>query len=375
MSLFIDKHGLNQYKSDNRIANVLNDDIRLLNLSEFIIFYQGNNTSSMKKRKRLDTIDDIMPMLVKTVCVNSTGMRIIRGTIGENYGREILSENPFDLLVAINIRLTTTNPLDNVLGFVLAELGECTRKPNVWCVKLICVRKIEGITIKSNILLGAFLYCINNSSYPKEAILELAMGYNNMSGFISYTKMGFDKDLKLFNKKDCFSELDNLPMRVGNISNNDLIISRATDGERRIVSPDEDDSGLYNIGKIDDADTRRIELQNQLIICNNLLYRIELAFDSIYENPSILEDQNLEYLYKNWLGKSVRSNKEKTIHALKSMRNDILIKLNNNNCIKECINYICRCIGYKGGKYRTRKSYRKHHIKTRKNSFKKMYKK
>jgi hypothetical protein len=168
-----------------------------------------------------------------------------------------------------NPNLHDPEKFDAICGFIITEQGECNTKPLVYSINLICA----SAGIKSLLMLGAYLFCIKNSPHVvQEGILELAWGYINMSGFISYTKMGFDKDLTM----DCLSPIDNLPMTV-NIDRltNDTIIHRACGQYRREVENiTEDDSGLYNIAS---APVKLSPSQrNRLEICNNLLYKIQM---------------------------------------------------------------------------------------------------
>ena len=102
------------------------------------------------------------------------------------------------------------NILNYVVGFVVIELDECTRKKNTICINLICSNIRRG----GQLLLGAVLYCIGSQhELNKECLLELLDGYSNIPGFILYSKLGFVSDLSLFNPL-CFYECGNLPMRV-----------------------------------------------------------------------------------------------------------------------------------------------------------------
>jgi len=84
-------------------------------------------------------------------------------------------------------------------------------KPTTWSVKLICCRTIfTWLKTNCNYLLGAFLYGIVEDG-GTEAVLELYRGYDNLSGFISYTKLGFNVDFSLY-RPNCFSLISNLPM-------------------------------------------------------------------------------------------------------------------------------------------------------------------
>jgi hypothetical protein len=321
MDLFINPP-LDEYRTDPRIEQAL-DGIRLLNLSEFTDWFEpqdrkskrieevavlaGKETEYRLRRERSNQekqaiTKDILQKLANTVCLDPKTGRLI---IDEEYGKQAISRlgsNPnFDLLVAIDPTKISTgksdtvleNKLKKVVGFIIAEFGECKRKPDVWSVNLICSKTNKaGFSIKGAILLGAFLYCIKNSHYIKEGILELAGGYKNINGFISYTKMGFNKDLSLYSR-DCFSTLNNLPMSV-NIEDleNETIINRAADIERRRVTEIEDDSGLYSSGRISD-----IDLQNLLITINNLLYKLEISFKLI-SSPDLVV-LNTKFLTKD----------------------------------------------------------------------------
>ena len=76
-------------------------------------------------------------------------------------------------------------------------------------------------------------------------VLNLISAYDNMNGFISFTKMGFNKNLYLYNKDSIVHH--GLPMSVDlcNI-NNETIFKRATENETRIVTKCEDPSYIYN---------------------------------------------------------------------------------------------------------------------------------
>jgi len=147
---------------------------------------------------------------------------------GANSIRNLKKDN-FDLLVAISNKAEDTNidihkktktvsrnKLQNVLGFIIIEKGECKKKPDLYSVNLICVKSNSKYgKVKGTILLGAFLYC-NKLAGGKKSILELADGYNNVAGFFAYSKLGFDRDLELYDPTQgvCFYDMNNLPMSV-----------------------------------------------------------------------------------------------------------------------------------------------------------------
>jgi len=385
---------LDTYRNDVRIVSALKGII-LLNLSEFNAWFAPVSKKSLRianvaiaagpeeEKKMLlrrqtsfsekETISkSVLEQLATTVCLDPKSGQ---PAIGDSYGRSAirrLADSNFDIIVAIEttpipVGATETvslHKLSRVVGFIIAELGECKMKPDVWSVNLICGRTLKnGSLIKGAILLGAFVYCIKNSKYTQEGVLELAGGYNNMNGFITYTKMGFNKDLSLFGS-NCFDDFNNLPMSC-NIStmNNEMIINRAGERERRIVTSDDDDSGLYSSGKIGTL------IQNRLILCNDLLYRIHLDFNNISNDPNSLSSQRLVDKF-NALNVMVGNNKNRIIQELTNERSQILREIApvKKNCIQECIEGICKCIGWSGGKYKTRKAYNKsYHNKLRHN--------
>jgi hypothetical protein len=389
---------LDTYRNDPRIVSALKD-VNLLNLSEFKNWFappdkkssrleevaraQGKGQEYTLRRQasalEKETIaGSVLEELALNVCLDKKGDPAIGQTYGINAVRRAVANAKFDLLVAIEptpipARTTLTasqHKLDRIVGFIIAEYGECKRKPTVWSINLICNRPNKnGFSIKCNTLLGCFVYCIKNSTYTQEGVLELAGGYSNMPGFICYTKMGFNKDLSLFGR-DCFRDFNNLPM-ICNLSQftNETIINCAADRGRRVVTPVEDDSGLYSAGKINQA------LQDKLILCNDLLYRVQLAFFDISQDPFSLGSRELHNEY-NRITTLVGVDRNKIITELQNDRRDILRTIastapaavpaaatapskDDGSCLQQCFRGICECIGWKGGR-KTRKLHKKH---------------
>ena len=111
--------------------------------------------------------------------------------VGRRYRAIALDDAIFSMKPNFDILFLQNKSDDNVLGFVIAELGECAREPNVYAVNLICSQSGLG-----KLLLGACLYCIkfNDDVSEKKCILELAHAYKNTPGFFMYTKLGFNLD-------------------------------------------------------------------------------------------------------------------------------------------------------------------------------------
>jgi hypothetical protein len=290
-------------------------------VAENVGFAQAASQYRKQDAERQGFVDELLiKELVKIVC---------EGNIGLGYGQHTVQNlldrrTSFDILVAVDSdyaeESTAYRPgtvlhhkLKHVIGFIIAELGECQDKPNVYSVNLICTRKVDGVSIKSTLLLGALLFCIRNTSDPgidrNEAILELADGYRNMSGFVSYTKMGFNKNLTL-SGRNCFGDYTNLPMSV-DISRlvNDEIIARAA-GSRPTITEAEDDSGLFN-AKVTP------QVQARLISLNNVAYKLSID-QTILRSPSKLHNATEEALLAPYIvryGRSIQGFGSEVAHA------------------------------------------------------------
>ena len=249
MSLFT-QDLIDSYKNNSKIQQALNGVI-LLTFEEFKDWYspsQSMRSSRIEKNtikgigkervdlQRQNSIEK-RQVFIDTKVITDLADIVCQGQIGLDYGqhtvKQLIDKNKdFDTLIAVDSTYNTekdifnpetvlTHKLKHVVGFIIAELSECKDKLDVYSVNLICTRKVREVSIKSIILLGAFIYCIKNCISKinnNEGILELAGGYTNMAGFISYTKMGFNKNLNL-SSRNCFRDYSNLPMSV-NISIN-----------------------------------------------------------------------------------------------------------------------------------------------------------
>lgn len=158
-------------------------------------------------------------------------------------------------------------------AFILIEQGECGLLPSTYSVKLICsqyyLKATNGIG-GGLFLLASFLYClkhyfITNQISDQKAILELSRGYENIQGFITYTKLGFHKDLSLTgvvppgtNKNTCLAGImeKNLPMltNLTRVQPNDFldfldkkIPYVKTAGLTQLYRHIDDDTGLFNL--------------------------------------------------------------------------------------------------------------------------------
>jgi len=307
---------INKYRTNPIIVNALNG-VTLLNYDEFKEWFNPDIRHSSRQsvandpfvqiRRQLSSSrkdllsDEILKLLVSTVCKRPNSVGRMVEAIGRDYGIsaiERLKTNTFDVLFAVDDQYnsvaaarstdaTAIKKMEHIVGFIILEYGECKTKPTVWSVNLICTTtNIRRKTIKSTLLLGAYLYCIRNSAFTKECILELAGGYTNMPGFISYTRMGFKKDTSLYNN-NCFEDFNNLPMSVivaGMSGLSDATIIDRSAGIQPHVTIRNGDQDVYTLGIASPANSKRQELY---LTIKNMLYKFSLnngfrKFTTIY---------------------------------------------------------------------------------------------
>jgi hypothetical protein len=168
---------------------------------------------------------------------------------------------------------------DSVLGFIIAELGECAKEPNVYAVNLICSQSGLG-----KLLLGACLYCIkfNDDVSEKRCILELAHAYKNTPGFFMYTKLGFNLDDSLIGENGvCFFDILHLPMSVALNGDKftqqyfvDMMV-RSDFKQADVVDP----TGIYDLGlpkKESEDGGKSSAIQKEMVKLANILRKIKV---------------------------------------------------------------------------------------------------
>ena len=281
---------LDKYRINPKIIGAL-DGYILLNKSEFLEWMGPDAIREMPPRKvkskesaesgraaeknaTEEKYLDLLQSLASEVCLG------IQGDYADSQMDNIINDiENFDILVAVSpdykdikkgryTRTITANKINKVFGFIITELGECKKLKDVVSVKLICVK--SG-SVKGSLLMGAYFGAIKDSSYVKKGILELARGYLNAPGFISYAKMGYKKDISLYGE-DCFDDFKNLPMSIDltDISM-EQIIDIATGIYQLNEIQVEDNTGIFHLYK------RGIKtIPSDLLACNNLLLKAEL---------------------------------------------------------------------------------------------------
>jgi hypothetical protein len=104
----------------------------------------------------------------------------------------------------------------SVMGFIIAQYGECGDHPDEYAINLICT-KLGAETGTAALLFGMYLQSILDRSektrIPQTGLLELANGYYNTKGCCLYSKFGFVPDENLISDS-CFSDPTNMPMSL-----------------------------------------------------------------------------------------------------------------------------------------------------------------
>jgi len=199
--------------------------------------------------------------------------------VGRRYRANALDAAIFSMNPTFDILFLRNKTGDNVLGFIIAELGECAKEPKVYAVNLICSQSGLG-----KLLLGACLYCIkfNDDVSEKRCILELAHAYKNTPGFFMYTKLGFNLDDSLMEKEGvCFFDILHLPMSVTLIGDKftqqyfvDMMV-RSDFKQADVVDP----TGIYDLGlpkKESEDGGKSSAIQKEMVKLANILRKIKV---------------------------------------------------------------------------------------------------
>ena len=199
--------------------------------------------------------------------------------VGRRYRANSLDAAIFSMNPTFDILFLRSKAGDNVLGFIVAELGECAKEPNVYAVNLICSQSGLG-----KLLLGACLYCIkyNDDVSEKRCILELAHAYKNTPGFFMYTKLGFNLDDSLIGEEGvCFDDFLHLPMSVtlnGDKFTQQYFVDmmvRSDFKQADVVDP----SGIYELGlpkKESEDGGKSSAIQKEMVKLANILRKIKV---------------------------------------------------------------------------------------------------
>ena len=204
--------------------------------------------------------------------------------VGRRYRANALDDAIFSMKSKFDILFLQNKSDDSVLGFVIAELGECAREPNVYAVNLICSQSGLG-----KLLLGACLYCIkyNDDVSDKKCILELAHAYKNTAGFFMYTKLGFNLDDSLIGKEgECFFDYLHIPMSVtlnGNKFTQQYFVDMMVRADFKQADVN-DPTGIYELGlpkKESEDGGKSSNIQKEMVQLANIVRKIKVFGTSI----------------------------------------------------------------------------------------------
>jgi len=345
--VFIGEH-LDAYRNDPLIEEALDGRV-LLNYDEFMDWFKPPSirmTASRAThgpRKLVRQLSNELATNTSNSILQSMAQSVCEKKIGENYGKKAINRlktSTFDILVLLesdyeevkrNAEHVTTKTGANykmncVLGFVIAEKGECERFPDYYTINLICVRSnvkvrqsdvdyyrnkqrrksrlaVEededfgddessvlpehGIKPRGSILLGAYLHCTKHLG-QEFGLLELAGGYTNINAFFSYSRMGFVKDFFLFGD-ECFKDYNNLPMSCDLVQWTNKEIIELASGKKRIPHID-DSTGLITLipetNVPDQVAMLQRGFQMRVAIYCNILYQFPFIWDKTFQLQS-----------------------------------------------------------------------------------------
>lgn len=308
--VFISEH-LDAYRNDEKIVKALEGRV-LLNHDEFVKWYsppkihmsQRNLPKMINRQPSLEKVETISNAILELMAEN-----VCEKKIGKTYGIEAvrrLVRSHFDILVLVEsnyldikakeghtyTKTAANKKMNNVLGFIIVEKGECRRLPNAYSVNLICVRSIKDKP-KGSILLGAYLYCCKKIG-QRYGLLELAGGYRNAAGFFAYSKMGFVKNTTLFDDQ-CFKDFNNLPMSIdlANYRYNDFVDYAS--GHRKLTNF-RDDTGFLDVVP-EKGNIVQEQLQQEIARYCNLLYQMPFIYNGVYKTKSDADRKIIEDIF------------------------------------------------------------------------------
>lgn len=317
---FFSNENIDPYRNDPKINSAIHN-AGLLNYSEFMDWYSQPNVRTSRRilsKRNLESDNEEVHKMHKD-SLKQIANEVCEKKIDAQYGiSSILNLNfeKFDILVAVapdydtlkkkESDITTKTALKNktkhILGFIIVEKGECKMLPDFYTVNLICARSkveykkygkhasLKRERIRGAILLGAYLFCAKRINQTM-GLLELADGYKNISGFFSYSKMGFVKDLSLFDRK-CFKDYANLPMSLNiNDYSYEQIINYAS-GLDKIRDINDDTGLIYLVPKT----PRQQALQVQISGLCNLTYQIDYILNGSYALDVKLDKNEIKFL-------------------------------------------------------------------------------
>tara|TARA_B100000925_G_C21979802_1_gene461756 strand:- start:506 stop:1678 length:1173 start_codon:yes stop_codon:yes gene_type:complete len=120
-------------------------------------------------------------------------------------------EKDFDIVIVIKGNKKEDVDPDNIVAFLVTQVGECKTYEYVDALNLICSNDVKGSPV-GRIVFYLYIFTLKYHKIDK-GLLELAGSYENISGLCLYNKFGFRENFSLMNRR-CFPDEYNLPMYV-----------------------------------------------------------------------------------------------------------------------------------------------------------------
>lgn len=233
--------------------------------------FQSHNTAS----KKINLIEEIG---------SSCGDVVSTDYIEDSLNNVLYSDDPDPYIDILFIK----NNKQKIMGFIIAELGACTMRPQTYSINLVCSESGLG-----KLLVGACLYCIkfNENVATKACVLELAHAYRNTPAFFVYTRLGFNVDNSLIGD-NCFHDAIQLPMSV-----------KLTDKYTKqyfvnaVVGPNfkqtdvRDATGIYELGlplQYSEDKGKSENIQDKMVLIANIIRKMKVYSENEkYGNPSV----------------------------------------------------------------------------------------
>jgi len=149
---------------------------------------------------------------MEETCKNSIGKEYFNSVFNVSVlGNTISLAKDFDIVIVIKGNEKKYIDPDNIVAFLVTQVGECKTYNHVHALNLICTNDEKGSPV-GRIVFYLYVFTLKYHEIDK-GVLELANSYENISGLCLYNKFGFREDFSLMNKR-CFPDKYNLPMYV-----------------------------------------------------------------------------------------------------------------------------------------------------------------
>jgi hypothetical protein len=267
---------INELSNNREIKQVLiNKGVAFQTLVQFkgSKMFQSHNTAS-KKNKLIREIGSSCGDVVSSDYIDESLQNILYN----------------DYLDPYTDVLFIKNKKQKIMGFLIAELGACTTRPQTYAINLVCSESGVG-----KLLVGACLYCIqfNENVTTKACVLELAHAYRNTPAFFVYTRMGFNVDNSLIGS-NCYYDAIQLPMSVKLTDKyTKEYIVNAMVGVNFKQTDVHDSTGIYELGlplnyAEDKGKSEDVQVQDRMVLIANIIRKMKVYSENVrYRNPSV----------------------------------------------------------------------------------------